>query len=171
MIFRLSMYRAYSRGLLKSVLFQSHYNDDNEYPTFEQMAKHLNKTSHKVSFLAIRSNTGSTTFHTQAPTADMQHSFGVPRYFFRFNLTSAICNQPYSHVHWAMFKLRMCHRASFEGTMTRQEWTTGPSVRQGISPFCYIEDCIPSRFALGNSELLCLVISIILNSTNLYIML
>ena len=132
------------------MLFNCHYKDDNEYPTFEDMAKHLNKTTHKVSFLAIRSNTGSTTFHPQAiNTEDTQHSFGVPRYFFRFNLTCAINNQPYSHVHWAMFKLRKCHRASFEGTMTRDEWMTGPTARQGISPFCYVEDCIPSRFALG----------------------
>ena len=26
---------------------------------------------------------------------------------------------------------------------------TGPKARQGISPYCYVEDCIPSRFALG----------------------
>jgi len=63
-----------------------------------------------------------------------------------------------------IFRLSM-YRAYSRGLLKRvlfQEWTTGPSVRQGISPFCYIEDCTPSRFALGNSELLCLIISIIL---------
>jgi len=137
------------QGLLKSVLFKCHYNEDEEYSTFEEMSRHLNKTSHKISFLAIRSNTGSTTFSIAEPTEDMQHSFGVPRYFFRFNLTSAISNQPYSYVHWTRFKLNRCHRSSFEGNMTRNEWMTGPTTRQDINPFCYVEDCIPSRFALG----------------------
>ena len=37
--------------------------------------------------------------------------------------------------------------------MTRREWTTGPKQRDNINPFCYIEDVIPSRFALGESPL------------------
>jgi hypothetical protein len=35
----------------------------------------------------------------------LQHSFGVPRFFFRFNMTSAISQQPYGYVYWSMFKL------------------------------------------------------------------
>jgi hypothetical protein len=99
--------------------------------------------------MAIRDNVGSTTFAAPQPTPDMQHSFGVPRFFFRFNMTSAISQQPYGYVHWSMFKISKCYRTSFEGTMTRNEWSTGPIERPGISPFCYIEDVIPSRFALG----------------------
>lgn len=143
------MSRAYSSALLKSVFFRCHYSEDSVYPTYEDMSKHLNKTSHKVSFIGVRDNVGCTTLAAQEPTDDMQHSFGIPRYFFRFNLTSAICNQPYGFIHWSMFRLYNCHRTSFEGTMTRREWTTGPSTRPSVSPFCYLEDVIPSRFALG----------------------
>ena len=141
-------YRAYEYGLIKSVLFRCHFDVSNKYPTYETTSSHLNKTNHKVSFLAIRDNVGSTTFAAQ-PTPDMQHSFGVPRFFFRFNMTSAISQQPYGYVHWSRFKISKCYRTSFEGTMTRNEWSTGPIERPGISPFCYIEDVIPSRFALG----------------------
>jgi hypothetical protein len=143
--------RAYTSGLLiKSVLFRCHYNDDKtSYPTIDSMSKHLNKTSHKISFLAIRDTVGSTSFTTQDPPLENLHSFGVPRYFFRLNLTSAISGQPYGYVHWVMFNLHTCHRASFEGSMTRDEWMTGPTERPNISPFCYLEDVIPSRFALG----------------------
>ena len=145
------VFRAYTQGLLKSVLFRSHYSEINAYSTFQDISKHLNKSSHKISFLAIRHNVGTTSFDTPDPPQDMQHSFGVPRYFFRFNLTSAISAQPYAYVHWVMFRLHTCHRSSFEGRMTNNEWTTGPRQRQNINPFCYIEDVIPSRFALGNS--------------------
>jgi hypothetical protein len=143
------LYRAYTQGLIKSVHFRCHYAEDNNYPTFEDVSRHLNKTTNKTSFLVIRDNVGSTTFDDPEPPRDMQHSFGVPRFFFRINLTSAISAQPYAYVHWAMFKLHTCHRSSFEGTMTRREWTTGPKERDNINPFCYIEDVIPSRFALG----------------------
>jgi hypothetical protein len=145
------MFRAYECGLIKSVLFRCHFEASNTYPTYQTMSTHLNKTNHKISFLGIRDNVGSTTFAGPA-TPDMQHSFGVPRFFFRFNLTSAISQQPYGYVHWSMFKVTKCHRTSFEGTMTRHEWTTGPSQRPRINPFCYIEDVIPSRFALGFDE-------------------
>ena len=113
------------------------------------MSNHLNKADHKIPFIGIRRNAGSTTFTAPNPTSDMEHSFGVPRFFFRFNLTSAISNQPYGYVHWVNFKLHTCHRTCFEGTMTRNEWMTGPIERENINPFCYCEDIIPSRFALG----------------------
>lgn len=143
--------RAYSSGLIRSVLVRAHYSEDNAYPSFETISKHLNKTNHKICFIVIRDNVGSTTFaSTNCATDDMQHSFGVPRFFFRFNLTSAICRQPYSYVHWVMFKLNRCHRTSFEGSMSRNEWTTGPKQRPNINPFCYLEDMVPSRYALGN---------------------
>ena len=141
--------RGHDSALLKSVLFQCHYSPTMEYPTYDTMSKHLNKTSHKVSFVAIRHNVGSTTFTNAEPSNSMQHSFGIPRYFFRFNLTSAMSNLPYGYVHWSVFKVSRCHRTSFEGSMTRREWTTGPAARENINPFCYIEDVIPSRFALG----------------------
>ena len=105
---------------------------------FETISSHLNKTNHKVSFLAIRDNVGSTTFAAPQSTFDMQHSCGVPRFFFRFNMTSAISQQPYGYVYWSMFKISKCKRSPFEGTMTRHEWTTGPIERLRISTFCYI---------------------------------
>jgi len=142
-------HRAYSHSLLKSVPFRCHYNEESKYPSYDEMSKHLNKTNHKVSFLVTRENVGSTTFTTANPTSEMQHSFGIPRFFFRFNLTSAISRQPYGYVHWAMFKVKKCHRTSFEGSMSMREWTTGPVERSHISPFCYLEDVVPSRFALG----------------------
>jgi hypothetical protein len=94
---------------------------------YEYGGCHLNKTNHKVSFSAIRDNVGSTTFAAPQSTFDMQHSCGVPRLFFRFNMTSAISQQPYGYVHWSMFKISKRH-----------EWTTGPIERLRISPFCYI---------------------------------
>jgi hypothetical protein len=36
--------------------------------------------------------------------------------------------------------------------MTREEWITGPTQHPHINPFCYIEDVIPSRFAMGFDE-------------------
>lgn len=142
--------RGYVSGLVKSILFRCHYSEDKtKYPTFEGMSRHLNKTDHKISFLGVRHNVGCTTFSIQDPASHMQHSFGVPRFFFRLNLTSAISNQPYGYVNWTNFKLHSCHRTSVVGTMTRNEWLTGPIERPHISPFCYIEDVIPSRYALG----------------------
>ena len=141
--------RAYSDGLLKSVLFHSYYNETNEYPSFQDMSEHLNKPNHKVSFVGIRDNVGSTSYHEREPPSEMHHSFGVPRFFFRFNLTSAISNVPYAYVHWVKFKLRRCHRTSFEGSIRRDEWVSGPTEHPNINPFCYVEDIIPSRFALG----------------------
>ena len=145
--------RAYTDGLLKSVLFKCHPSEDGHYPSYETMSQHLNKRSHKISFLCKRENVGSTSFllSNQVPIpGKMQHSFGVPRFFFRFSLTSAIDNQPFAYVHWSMVTLINCHRTSFECTMTRNEWQTGPAQRQHINPFCYVEDVVPSRFALGN---------------------
>ena len=125
------------------------------YPSYNDMGLHLNKTNHKVSFLSKRENVGSTTFNSQDSIPDdMQHSFGVPRYFFRFNLTSAISRTPYAYVHWATVKLNKCHRTSFECSMTNEEWMTGPASRPNVNPFCYIEDVIPSRFALGFDDTL-----------------
>jgi hypothetical protein len=114
------------------------------------MAKHLNKSNHKISFLATRDNVGCTTFPPNDPDdREMYHSFGVPRFFFRFNFTSSLRGLPYGYVNWVRFNLHTCHRTSFEGSMSRDEWMTGPSARPNISPFCYLEDVIPSRFALG----------------------
>jgi len=146
--------RAYSYSLLKSVLFRCHYNKENKYPSYDYMSKHhLNKTNNKVSFLVTRENVGSSTFTSANP---IQHSFGVPRFFFRFTLTSAISRQPYGYVQRAMFKVKKWHRTSFEGTMTMREWATGPVERPHISPFCYLEDVIPSRFALGTVCVVCM---------------
>ena len=144
-------FRAYTSGLIRSVLVRTFFDEDNQYQSFETISKHLNKTSHKICFVVVRDNVGSTTFGfpEAANDANMQHSFGVPRFFFRFNLTSAICDQPYSYVHWVMFKLNKIHRTSFEGSMSRNEWRTGPTERPNINPFCYLEDMIPSRYALG----------------------
>lgn len=141
--------RAYTSGLLKSVLFRCHYNKDNDYPSFEDIVQHLNKTSHKLSFLVSRDDVGSTTYESSDPLKEEKHSFGVPRYFFRFSLTSSLFNIPYAYVHWVKFRMNKCRRTSFEGSMTRDEWTTGPTQRPNINPFSYIEDVIPSRFALG----------------------
>ena len=147
---RIFKYRAYSQGLLKSVLFRCHPSEDGLYPSYETMSQHMNKRSHKISFLCKRENVGCTTFRLPNPIPnDMQHSFGVPRFFFRFNLTSAITNQPFAYVHWAMVKLIHCYRTSFDCTMTINEWNSGPVQRPCINPFCYIEDIVPSRFALG----------------------
>ena len=134
------------------MLFRCHYNEEGDYPSYEEMSRHLNKTSNKVSFVGIRDNVGCTSFASRNPSDDMQHSFGVPRYFFRLNLTSSICNQPYGYVNWSVFKMSDCYRTSFQGSLTRREWTTGPVERPRINPFCYLEDVIPSRFALGFDE-------------------
>ena len=48
-----------------------------------------------------------------------------------------------------LLAIEKCHRTSFEGLMTRREWTTGPVEQSHISPFCYLEDVAPSLFALG----------------------
>jgi hypothetical protein len=146
------------------------------YPTFEDIAGHLNKSNHKISFLASRDDVGSTKYPRDIlvedvnkpreewkPPTEWNHSFGVPRFFFRLNLTSAMSNLPYAYVNWAMFALDACHRTSFEGQMTRNEWTTGPIERENINPFCYLEDILPSRFALG-AFLCCIIFLVVYHS-------
>jgi hypothetical protein len=74
-------FRAYTSGLIRSVLVRTFFDEDNQYQSFETISKHLNKTSHKICFVVVRDNVGSTTFGCPeaANDANMQHSFGVPR--------------------------------------------------------------------------------------------
>jgi hypothetical protein len=141
----------YTHALVKSVLFHCRYHKDNEYSTFQDMSTQLNKMDHKISFVGVRENVGSTTYYDErTPIRDsLDHSFGVPRYFFRLNLTSALYEKPYSYVHWARFKAIRSHRTCFEGAFSQNEWQTGPVERDNINPFCLLEDIIPSRFVLG----------------------
>jgi len=145
----LTAYRIYTKALIKSVEFRCHYDEEGDYPTFQTMSKNLNKSIHKISFVGVRHNVGSTTFFYNNPPEEDQHSFGVPRFFFRLDLTSAIYQKPYAYVHWARFKIDVCHRSCFEGSIHLREWTSGPTERNNINPFCFMEDIMPSRFALG----------------------
>ena len=76
--------------------------------------------------------------------------FGVPRYFFRGTLTSAIVTTPMVCVQWIPFILDQHNRTTSHGRITVDNWNAWP-LRNTITlnPYISTKTLLPSRFALG----------------------
>ena len=75
--------RIYTRALIKSVHFQAFYDEDNRYPTNQDMSTALNLPHHKVAWLGVRENPGCTTFFDNEPAHTLKYAFGIPRTLHR----------------------------------------------------------------------------------------
>ena len=93
-------YRVSGSAYIKSIKFKGELTTKEEdYPSYQKIGK-------KVNFIGVDYNVGCTSYSNRAHMGNvhMQKSFGSPQFFFRFSLTSAIQNVPYSHVHWCTFR-------------------------------------------------------------------
>ena len=112
----------------------------------------------KTPFVGVPYNTGSTTFPknmTNLKKRDMQYSFGTAHQFMRFSLTSAINQEPYCYVSFVKYQATRAFRTTFEGKLTKKEWTSGPRTPRThyqTNPFVPCDDFIPSRFVMAHSD-------------------
>lgn len=142
---------------MKSIPIKTRYEAKaSNYPSFAKMASDRNNTKHKLPFISVPYNIGSTTstdrrLNTQGRLKKL-HSFGCPRYFFRFNLTSAIQEEPYAYVDWCCYRATNSTLTCFEGHISRTEWTTGPSCKPNICSFVTTDDMTPSRFVMAYDD-------------------
>ena len=118
------------------------------YPTLSQMHEVQFSSRQKYPIIGINQNVGSTSFYDRKLADKQQFSFGVPHYFFRFNLTSAVYEKPYAHVSWIQFTAIQFHRTTFKGHITGDAFYNGPREQSPFNPFVLLDDVIPSRFAM-----------------------
>jgi len=142
----------YHAGLIKTTLLDVRHRRDVEVPpTYKWLAERGKGRFDKSPFIGVETNVGSTSHHFPASKKDQQYSFGCPRFFFRFNLTSAITEVPYAYVDWSNFIATNFYRTTFEGHLTPHAWENGPltRLRGNINPFICCEEFIASRFVLA----------------------
>jgi hypothetical protein len=98
-------------------------------------------------------NPGSTKYYNPADAKDedMQIGFGRPKWFTRFNFTSAIYEVPYGKIVWCPLSLYSASRTLFEGYITPVDWETAEVERDSskLNPFISCDIILPSRFALA----------------------
>ena len=94
------MYRIYQGALIKSIELHTFYEEDNKkYPTLSNMSTSRRIRNHRVPFIAVSNSFyGCTSHYNNNLRDEQQKSFGCPRYFFRFNFTTAIFDEPYAYV-------------------------------------------------------------------------
>ena len=138
----------YDHALIRSIAMKTYWKSNSTYPTYQEMAEDSTKKS-KATFICVPHNVGCTTISDLASMRLPNKSMGCPRYFFRFNFTSAIHEVPYAYVDWCSFQASRFTPTYYEGRMSNIEWTTGPSYKNGISPFVTIDVIAPSRFVLA----------------------
>jgi len=114
------------------------------------------KSKLKVPILGVNRETGSTKWHNDNLREKQRFAFGIPRWFTRFNFTSAISNVPFVYVSWIKFTMEdvPCDTHNcFIGHMSAEEWNSGPFIHKGddINPFCSLDYIIPSRFHTVNN--------------------
>ena len=102
----------------------------------------------KVPIVGVNRDTGSTNWHNIAERDNQRYAFGIPRWFCRFNFTSAISDVPFIYVSWIKFTLETATKSCFMGHISANEWNSGPFIRKSddINPFCSIDYIMPSRF-------------------------
>jgi hypothetical protein len=106
--------------------------------------------NHRVPFIAVSNNFyGCTSHYNNHLRDEQQKSFGCPRYFFRFNFTSAIYDEPYAYVDWVQFTAVSFRRTCFMGFISHNEWKSGPAFRDKVCPFVRVSEIEPSRFVLA----------------------
>ena len=126
--------------------------DLSKYPTYRDMTMDRNIKRNSLHFISVPYNVGSTTHVDRAQAAVQKQSFGCPRFFFRLNVTSAVNDELYAFVDWCCFKATTFTVTCFQGEMTQEEWTTGPSYKQNLNPFVTMDDITPSRFVLAYDD-------------------
>ena len=143
--------RIYEGALIKSIELRTTYEEDNKnYPTLSNMSSSRRKRNHRLPFIAISNNFyGCTSHYNPNLRNEQQKSFGCPRYFFRFNFTSAIFDEPYAYVDWIQFTAVTFQRTCFMGFVSQNEWSSGPRFRDGVCPFVKVSEMEPSRFVLA----------------------
>ena len=147
--------RIFDEALVKSVLIKT-YPDKSvptgqgeyAYPTMSQMHEVQFTTYKKYPIVGINQNVGSTSHYDRRLADKQDYSFGVAHYFFRFNFTSAVYEKAYAHVNWIKFTAVKFHSTTFIGHMTGDEFYNGPRNDPNISPYVFLDDLIPSRFAM-----------------------
>lgn len=130
------------------------HDEHNNYPTYKDMSKNRRLRKHQVNFISVPYNVGCTTYFNprDATRNENQRSFGVARYFFRFNFTTAIQDTAMAYVDWSMFNIKEVHRTCCFGRLARTEWSEGPKKHNNICPFIDATDIIPSRFVMAYDE-------------------
>ena len=143
--------RIYQCALVKSLEIKTYYEDDfTQYPSLSDMACNRRIRNHRIPFIAVSNNFyGCTTHYNPNLRNEQQKSFGCPRYFFRFNFTSALFDEPYAFVDWVQFTAVSFRRTCFMGFVSNNEWRTGPSSRARVCPFVQVSEIEPSRFLLA----------------------
>ena len=83
-----SIYQAaYVKGIAVKTVCEANISD---YPTYSDMASDRNARKNSLDFIGVPYNVGATSHRNAREAASLRHSFGCPRFFFRFNITSAI---------------------------------------------------------------------------------
>ena len=118
------------------------------YPTLSQMHENQFTTRKKYPIVGINQNVGSTSYYDRRLADKQNYSFGVAHYFFRFNFTSAVYEKAYAHVDWIKFTAIKFHSASFIGHIKGNDFFNGPCPDPNLNPYVFLDDLIPSRFAM-----------------------
>ena len=138
---------------VKSISLRTIREDDiSKYPSYRDMAANRNAKRNSLHFISVNYNVGSTTHDDISLAAVQKQSFGCPRFFFRLNVTSAIYEELYAFVDWCCFTATTFTKTCYQGRMTQEEWTTGPTYKANLSPFVTMDDITPSRFVLAYDD-------------------
>ena len=114
------------------------------------MASHKKGKKYRLPFIGTANNFDNCTTHYDNDLRHEQnYSFGCPRYFFRFDLTSAINSIPIAYCDWVQFIATKFTRTTFMGLITYGEWTSGPIKRVNVNPFISLDTILPSRFVMA----------------------
>lgn len=141
------------KAIIKGVLFQTTFNSsapDVTPPSLMTMANNPKKKEHRVNFIGVRYDYNSSTYMPGQTPDDPSHclSFGIPRYFRVIDCTSYLVNVPVAIVSWIQFKITKCHRNTVIGTISSEEWRTGPIHRPHMNVLPLMH-ALPSRFVLA----------------------
>lgn len=129
----------YNEALVKSLYFCTDaYSRTGNHITYNDMKKHKHANN---AFLACSYRIGT-------HTGSSNMSFGRPYCFFRLNFTSACVDTPTAMVDWVQYQCQDEGRSSCTGTMSINEWETGPKSPTDCNPFLSLDDIRPSRYAL-----------------------
>ena len=102
------------------------------------MASHKKGKKYRLPFIGTANNFDNCTTHYDNDLRHEQsYSFGCPRYFFRFDFTSAINSIPIAYCDWVQFIATRFTRTIFMGLITYMQgfFRMGFSSQNGI--FCF----------------------------------
>jgi len=116
--------------------------------THDTIANLILNSKLKVPIVGVNRDTGSTSWHNDAERDNQRYAFGIPRWFCRFNFTSAISDVPFAYVTWIKFTIEFLTKTCFIGYISANEWNNGPFIHKSddINPFCSIDYLMPSRY-------------------------